>query len=147
MSGRFNKGPRRLRDKFNRDRDDLDSLLGMNLRGDGIIEVKHVGQGQTLRLSINQLLRRIAHPKVGTAGTVGLHRAFAKTAPGATTTLVCFLNVDTTGTEINVECDIFGGGNLDEAHPSFTDGDPLWVAFHDGEWRNVTRIDGVEDCP
>ncbi len=80
----------------------------------------------------------------GSGGGVPVRRAFVKTAPGATTTLECFLAVDTTGTEIDVECDIYGGGNLNEAHPSFTDGLPLWVAYYDGAWRNVTTISAID---
>ncbi len=118
------------------------------LTGDDFIRAHHTDKGLTLRLNIDEVVRRI--PKYNDGGRVGigLRRAYVKTAPGATTTLVCFLDVYTTGTQVNVECDIYGGGNLDEAHPTLVDGDPLWVAYNAvaGEWQNVTRIDGSEDC-
>lgn len=94
------------------------------------------------RLSSPQVMQRGRAIRAG-----GPHRAFVKTAPGATTTLACRLLVDTTGKEIDVECDIYGGGFLNGAHPPFTTGDPLWVQYYDGAWRNVTTISAIdEEC-
>ncbi len=115
------------------------------MQGDPFIRVESNDAGTTFRLNMGEVIKRIPRYR-GSGG--GIRRAFVKTAPGATTTLVCFLDVDTTGTEINVVCTIYGGGNLNEAHPSFVDGDELWVAFNTiaDEWQNVTRIDGSEEC-
>ncbi len=123
-----------------------------NLNGDVFIRAVNNPAGTTIRLNIAAVLERIMKNSEGggTGGGYGLRRAFVKEAPGATTTLVCYLDIDESGSsvEINVECTIYGGGNLDEAHPSFTDGTPLWVTYNtiEGEWQNVTRIDGGEEC-
>ncbi len=121
-----------------------------NLNGDIFIRAANTPAGTTVRLNIAAILERIMK-NLGSGGGAGasFRRAFVKEAPGATTTLVCYLDVDTTGTEANVICTIYGGGNLDEAHPTFVDGAELWVAYNTiaGEWQNVTRIDGFEECP
>ena len=139
---RFTQGKPDTVRKINEIVDAVNSLLHMT--GDGFVNVQRSPTGTTLSLSMNELKTRFMNFGGGTQ----LRRAFVKTTPGATTTLVCFLDIDTTGQEVNVECTIYEGGNLDDAFPSFTDGDPLWVAFNaiDGEWQNVTRIDAVEDC-
>ncbi len=67
-------------------------------------------------------------------------RAFVKTTPGATTSVVVHLDKDGTGQEVTVSCYIYGGGNLEEAFPTLVDGMPLWVYNHGGTWRNVTSI-------
>ncbi len=116
-----------------------------NLTGDVFIRTNVSPLGTTVRLNFGAILDRIMKNRSEERSP---RRAFVKTTPGATTTLVCFLDVDTTGTQVDVECTIYGEGNLDEAHPAFVDGDPLWVAYNavDGEWQNVTRIDGAEVC-
>lgn len=143
---RFTTGRKRLRDKFNRDRDDLDSVLGMNLRGDGIIEVKHIGQGQTLNLSINQLLRRIAHVKVGGGGN---RLAFSKDAAAANTdSFTCFLDVDGTGDEIDVapvvNTTVIA---MSLAAPRLYDGTPLTVwKDSGGTWRTAVTFEKAGPC-
>ena len=117
-----------------------------NINGDVFIRAASTPAGTTVRLNIAAVLERIMKNSGG--GGIALRRAFVKTTPGATTTLVCFLAVDTTGEEVNVICTIYGGGNLNTAHPSFVDGDEVWVDYNviAGEWQNVTRIDGSEEC-
>ena len=141
---RFKQGPVETIARLN----DLVGAINKELlmQGDIFIRVVHGPHGTTFRLNIDEVFRRQMRYRGGEGRS--LRRAFVKTTPGATTTLVCFLDVDTTGTQVNVECDIYGGGNLDEAHPAFVDGDPLWVAYNvvAGEWQNVTRIDGGEIC-
>lgn len=123
----------------------IKNLLAMN--GDTFIRVNNTPAGTTFRLNFNAVKERMLTAIEKSSGS-NLRRAFVKTTPGATTTLECFLDIDATGTEVNVECTVYGGGNLDEAHPTFIDGDPLWVAFNviANEWQNVTRIDGSEEC-
>ncbi len=121
-----------------------------NLNGDVFIRAVNNPAGTTIRLNIAAVLERIMKNTGGGGGGIQLRRAFVKETPGATTTLVCYLDIDESGssTEINVECTIYGGGNLNEAHPSFSNGTPLWVTYNtiEGEWQNVTRIDGSEEC-
>ncbi len=139
---KFTSGKPETQRKLNLLVDAIRSLQTLN--GDVFIRAANTPVGTTVRLNIAAVLERIMKNK----GADVLRRAFVKTTPGATTTLICFLDVDTTGEEVNIECTIYGGGNLDEAHPAFVDGDPLWVAYNtiDGEWQNVTRIDGAEGC-
>lgn len=77
---------------------------------------------------------------------LSVKKAYVKTTPGATTTLACYLDVDATGTEINVACVIDGGGNLNAAHPPVEDGDYIWVKRVASTWLNVTPFAAVEGC-
>ena len=142
---RFTSGKPETQRKLNLLVDAVRSL--QNLNGDIFIRAANTPAGTTVRLNIAAVLERIMKNSEG-GGGVGLRRAFVKTTPGATTTLVCWLDVDGAN-EVNVICTIYGGGNLNEAHPSFVDGDELWVTYNAiaGEWQNVTRIDGSEECP
>lgn len=142
---RFTTGKPETQRKLNLLVDAVKSLQTLN--GGPFIRAVNTPVGTTVRLNFAAVLERIMKNSESEVGT-GIRRAFVKTTPGATTTLVCFLDVDTTGEEVNIECTIYGGGNLDEAHPAFVDGDPLWIAFNviADEWQNVTRIDGAEEC-
>ncbi len=71
---------------------------------------------------------------------MSIKKAYVKTTPGATTTLNCWLGVDTTGEEINVACVIYGGGNLNVAIPALVDGMYIWVKRVGATWVNVTPI-------
>lgn len=77
-------------------------------------------------------------------------KAYVKTTPGATTTLVCYLGKDINGsptpTEINVECVIDGGGYLNACVPSVVGGDYIWAQNVLGTWVNVTPFIAVEQC-
>ena len=146
---RFLTGKPETQRKLNLLVDAIKSLQSLN--GDIFIRAANTPAGTTVRLNFPAVLERVmknlGSSGGGTSSSI-LRRAFVKTTPGATTTLICFLDIDTTGEEVNVECTIYGGGNLNEAHPSFVDGDELWVAYNviAGEWQNVTRIDGSEEC-
>lgn len=63
----------------------------------------------------------------GLTGTQ-IHRAFCAENATAATTITCYLDTDTTGTEIEVTCTISGGGALNTAEPVLTDGleIPVW---------------------
>lgn len=67
-------------------------------------------------------------------------RAFVKTTPGATTSVDVYLDNDASSIEVTVSCYIYGGGNLEDAFPTLTDGMPLWIQNDAGTWRNVTSI-------
>ena len=89
------------------------------------------------------------YPVIPVRGVV--QKAYVKTTPGATTTLVCYLSKDINGsptpTEINVSCVIDGGGFLNACVPSVVDGDYIWVQNVLGTWVNVTPFMAVESCP
>ncbi len=71
-----------------------------------------------------------------------VRRAFVKSTPGATTSVDVHLDVDGTGQEVTVECYIYGGGYLEDAHPTLVDGMPLYVQYDraTSAWKNVTPI-------
>jgi hypothetical protein len=79
------------------------------------------------------------------AGT-GIHKAFCKTNAGAATTIVCFLDVDTTGDEITVNCTISGGGHLDDASPHLTDGLEIPVWNDSGTWKCLWGFQNWGTC-
>jgi hypothetical protein len=113
-----------------------------NMRGDGTITVRRGENGVVVGLDINQLLPKI--PKSG--GATGIHSAFCKTDAGAGATIVCFLDTDTTGTEITVSCVICGGTALNSAFPRLVDGTRIFV-FQDGNtWRALQIFQATEDC-
>jgi len=72
--------------------------------------------------------------------------AYCKTDAGSGKTLVCFLDKDSTGTEITVHFAIAQGGtDLNEAAPRLKDGDPVYVQkINDGTndyWRCIQTFD------
>lgn len=92
---------------------------------------------------------RGVHVRPSPPGPLPLRRAFVKSTPGAVTAVDVFLDVDTTGQEVEVECYIYGGGNLNAAFPTLVDGMPLYVQFDvaTGKWKNVTSLYKIgADC-
>jgi len=75
-----------------------------------------------------------------------IHKAYCKNDAGAATTITCFLDEDTTGDEIVVNCSIAGGGNLDSALPYLTDGLPIFVTEIDEVWYCVTTFQKWDLC-
>lgn len=143
---RFSKGPIETVVMLNELVDALNNLL--NINGDVFIRVNNTPVGTTLRLNVDEIIRRV--PKYGTGGGGGtqIRKAFVKTTPGASTSVVCFLDVDTTGTEVTVSVKIYaGGGNLNTAEPALVDGDDFLVYNDNGTWRNVTTFFRVDSCP
>lgn len=70
-------------------------------------------------------------------GGGGNRKAYAKTAAGGGSTIVCYLDTDGTGEEITVNIAIVGGSNLNAALPRLTDGALLTVWNDGGTWRNA----------
>lgn len=146
----FIEGSPEALNKLNALVDAIKSLQAMT--GDQFIRVNKTPVGIAFSLNFNAIRAQTMKLGSGKGGSgIGIRRAFVRTTPGATTTLLCYLDNpgdSAGGVEISVECHLYGGGNLDEAHPSFVVDDPLWVAYNsiDGEWQNVTRIDGTEEC-
>jgi hypothetical protein len=79
-------------------------------------------------------------------GGDGPRRAFCKTAAGAGTTIAAYLDMDATGTEVTVNCDIDNGSNLNDAFPLLKDGTPLTVYNIGGTWYCTTLFTANEDC-
>ena len=75
-----------------------------------------------------------------------IHKAFCKTDAPESTTIVAYLDVDTTGTEIEVNCTVFGGGYLDTAFPELFDGDPIDVIYRNGQWDCPWWFNGFIEC-
>ncbi len=140
----FNRGPKKLRDHMNEQSKDLDSLLNYNLRGDGIIEVRHIGQGQTLRLNMSRLLQRLGVHSSGTGTPI--RKAYAQAAAGAGSTIACFLDTDTTGDSITVTCEIVGGSALNAALPRLADGTMVSVWDDAGIWRSIMTFQASGPC-
>lgn len=73
-------------------------------------------------------------------------KAFCKVAAGASSTIVCYLDTDTTGEEVTVTCNVVPASNLNEAAPRLADGTPIFVKMVNGTWECVQTFIGSEDC-
>ena len=79
----------------------------------------------------------------------GASMAFVKTAPGAVTTVDCFLRTDTTGTEITVNCSVIGGSGtekLNAAVPRVVDGSLIFVQQFGTDWYCTQAFIATDDC-
>jgi len=74
-----------------------------------------------------------------------VRRAWVKDTPGAVAVVTCYLDVDTTGRQITVYCDICGGNALNDAVPRLSDGDEIYVENVGGTWR-AGGFQASEDC-
>ena len=128
-----------MQDAINRLIDEVNA--NTNFVGDGTVQVKRAGRATSISANINQITQRVA--KVKPPGT---RKAYCKVAAPAATAITCFLDVDTTGTEISVSCSIAGGGTLNEAVPRLTDGFLLIVKKVGGTWHSETAFQASEDC-
>jgi hypothetical protein len=84
-----------------------------------------------------------------TAPSGGISMAFVKTAPGAVTTVDCFLRTDTTGTEITVNCSVIGGSGtekLNSAVPRLVDGSLIFVQQFGVDWYCTQAFIATDDC-
>lgn len=119
-----------------------------NLRGDQFIEIKQSGAGTVVSMNLAKVRERVAKNGSG-GGEGGIHKAYVKDPPGAVTTLTCFLDTDTTGTEVTVNCSVIGGGGsikLNSATPRLIDASLIFVADVDGDWWCVAPFTATEDC-
>jgi len=81
------------------------------------------------------------------AGT-GIHHAFCKTDAPAGCEIICYLDEDETGEEIEVHCRISGGGNkyLNASSRRLENGDSLEVTKINDEWWALEGFQTSEDC-
>jgi len=140
----FNTGPKKIKDHLNDTTRRVDSLTNYNLRGDGIIEVHHLAQGQTLRINMVRLAQRLA-VRGGGRGT-GIRKAYASAAAGASGTIACYLDTDGVGDTVDVVCEVAGGTNLNAALPRLADGDMIHVYNDNGTWRSIMTFQASGDC-
>lgn len=81
-------------------------------------------------------------------GTVNsIRKAYSKDAAGAATTITCYLDTDTTGTEITVNCSVIGTANLNAAAPRLEDGSLIFVALIGTDWWCVSPFIKTRVCP
>ena len=123
------------------------NLQGLTqMQGDPYINVRRAGTGVTLNLNIQTLRRRLV--RVGGGG--GASMAFVKAAPGAVTTVDCWLStVDNTGTEIEVNCSVIGGSGsekLNAAVPRLVDGSLIFVQQFGSDWYCTQAFIATDDC-
>ena len=142
----FNK---RILDGLNRLRRVVNKLD--NMRGDGFIEISQTGSGTVIGMNLSKVRERVAKNGSGDGGVSSgsSHKAYVKTAPGAVTTVTCFLDTDTTGTEVTVNCSVIGGGGsikLNSATPRLIDASLIFVEDIDGEWWCTAPFTATEDC-
>lgn len=141
MFDKFKQGPEKLLRRIEQMRQM--ALAVWNLRGDSYIKVKRTTDSVRLSLDVNQLLPRI--PK-GSVYATRIRSAFCKTDAGSNSTIVCYLDTDTTGDEITVNCVICGGTALNEAFPRLADGTRLFVFNDDDTWRALQIFQASETC-
>ena len=77
-----------------------------------------------------------------------IHKAFCKTdAPTDSNIIVCYLDVDLTGPEIEVHCQyIFSASVLSECYPLLAQHDPIDVYYAYREWRCDWWFNGYIEC-
>lgn len=75
-----------------------------------------------------------------------IKRAYCKTNAGSGSTIVCYLGIDATGTEITVNCDLFEATDLSACLPLLTDGKAIPVYKVGDNWYCAWWFSGTEDC-
>ena len=127
--------------------------------------IKNVRQGQRPSASAqNQLISSVnsvaaSNHIQGFVDSTGFHTrrspinfpievrlAFCRSDAPGTTWIECYLDFDTIGERVTVECSIAGGGVLNNAEPRLTDGLPLPVFEVDGTWYSLFPFQATEDC-
>jgi len=76
----------------------------------------------------------------------GLRNAYCKDDAGVGSTIVCYLDVDGTGTEITVNCSISGGSNLNAAGRRLEIGNRLAVYKVGANWYTPEGFDADIEC-
>ena len=96
--------------------------------------------GEKERLSSPQIVQSTKSTRHG-----AVRAAFCKTAAGSGTTIQAYLDTDTTGKEITVQCAIAGGTDLNAALPRLTVGLEIPVWKIGGVWKTQT-FQASTDC-
>jgi len=76
----------------------------------------------------------------------GYRKAFCKTDAPSDTKIVCYLDRDAAGEEVDVYPNIHGDYNLDEVVPRLKDGWMFWVTKDDGVWKSLDWFNVSRDC-
>lgn len=125
---------------------------------------RHLGEGQQpsaseynrLADAVNSLLQstdvqyfkdstgvHVRRQPVGSlAGDVRI--AYVKTFPGAGTDVDCYLDIDITGEDVTVTCNISNGSNLNQAMPMLAPGDIIIVTRLDDTWYCTALFNGAK---
>lgn len=125
----FSGGSKSARDKLNRLRSDT-TAVG-NIRGDNLIHVVSNQSGYSFTFDVQKLISMLPTASLGASG---LRLAYCKTAAGTGSTIVCYLDTDTTGQEITVNCILFESSNLNTCKPTLTDGQAIPVFQVGANW-------------
>jgi hypothetical protein len=97
----------------------------------------------------------VAYHKIDDKGTMRwfgisvedeLHKAYCKTAAPADSKITCYLDIDETGNEIEVNCQIFAASVLSECYPFLNQHDPIDVYYVDGGWWCDWWFNGYIEC-
>jgi hypothetical protein len=97
--------------------------------------------------AVNYLMRKKKpQPEPRVRGGGRIRKAYAKADAGSGATITCYLDTDSTGVEITVNCEICGGSALNSAIPRLENGDMITVWNDAGTWRSVMTFQATEDC-
>ena len=116
------------------------------ISGGEYLRISKNPMGTAIMLDIEQI--QAAMPNSGGDGGA-TRKAYVKTAPGAVTTVVCFLDTDTTGEEVTVNCSVIGGSGsikLNAAAPRMSHGSLIFVEYIDDAWWATHPFIATEDC-
>jgi len=105
----------------------------------------HVHASGGLTVSTGAMGIQLHGGATGGGGTE-IRVAYVKTAPGATTTVACYLDTDATGEEITVNCEICGGTALNSAVPRLADGERIFVVYKNGAWWALALFNASTSC-
>ena len=106
---------------------------------------KNTATVEQVKREVNKNPLRIDPPGIGNKRAM-VHVAYCKDDAGSGSTITCYLDVDSTGEEITVNCHICGGSALNAAVPRLADGDEMLVSLMDGNWYCLTVFQTTEDC-
>jgi len=75
-------------------------------------------------------------------------KAYCKTDAPEDTKIVCYLDTDETGEEVDVYPNVHGGHNLDKVVPRLKDGLMMWAVWDavDSKWRTLDWFNVSRDC-
>ena len=117
------------------------------ISGGEYLRISKNHMGTAIMLDIEQI--QAAMPNSGGDGGGATHKAYVKTVPGAVTTISCYLDSNTSGSEgavINVNCSVIGGGKLNAAAPRTIIGSLIFVEQIGEDWWATHPFIATENC-